>query len=445
MTAANCAGDLVYLYVNGVQDIGTEGVNFSCSTTDAACATSLAAWIDGKTGLAASAATNVVSVTRAPSEPGVASLTLRTSDTSCAVITEGSDFGVAIVGNSVTIGPSRQALYNLAGFANPRGLSISATNDLKFNSSAFTAITGVNARFMTLSASGDLLLNAGGGGIGNTQAGVVGFGSGDTATVNGPPDRAVVSFDVDGNIFGNSDNAIIAGGYKKLMLRGQVGGGTSISDFLVANFANCAGNFARVVTTKYDGTQVTTTLTEGVTWTAATSNAITGTSLGYALATVPGIRVRSDSTGTRERILVDPRMRNIVLSTDDATCLTVTNGANYPVDIFGGAGGGLEIGSGAIMSYHLSGTASLNYGATGGQTCDDLTIAITAAADATNAADGDTVTIGVPVALATTDAFSSFTGFVSAGGVVTVRRCCASAAACSNPAAATVRADVWKH
>lgn len=99
---------------------------------------------------------------------------------------------------------------------------------------------------------------------------------------------------------------------------------------------------------------------------------------------------------------------------------------------------GLKIGSGANITKHLSGTASLDFGATAATTCDDLNVTVT------GAADGDTVSIGVPTALAS-DAFTSFSGFVSAANTVTVRRCDVTGTAASNPAAATVRVDVWQH
>lgn len=86
-----------------------------------------------------------------------------------------------------------------------------------------------------------------------------------------------------------------------------------------------------------------------------------------------------------------------------------------------------------------TGAASLNFGATVGGTCDQLTIAVT------GAVDGDPVFIGVPNALASSDASAAFTGYVSATDTVTIDRCCNKLVGnCTDPAAATVRATVIK-
>jgi hypothetical protein len=60
------------------------------------------------------------------------------------------------------------------------------------------------------------------------------------------------------------------------------------------------------------------------------------------------------------------------------------------------------------------------------------------------AADGDTVALGIPSALASTGGLI-FTGYVSATNTVTVRACNVAARGSANPSAAAVRADVWQH
>ncbi len=103
---------------------------------------------------------------------------------------------------------------------------------------------------------------------------------------------------------------------------------------------------------------------------------------------------------------------------------------------------GITLGtSGTTITRHLSATASLDFGATAAGACDLLTINVT------NAADGDTVSLGVPAALAASDNYQSFNAYVSSAGVVTVKRCnlLNAVTALSNPAAATVRVDVWQH
>lgn len=98
----------------------------------------------------------------------------------------------------------------------------------------------------------------------------------------------------------------------------------------------------------------------------------------------------------------------------------------------------LIVNGGAAITRHLSATALLDFGPTAANTCDNLTIAVT------GASDGDTVVIGTPNALAS-GANTSVTGFVSAAGIVTVRRCNVAALVAADPLAATVRADVWQH
>ncbi len=100
--------------------------------------------------------------------------------------------------------------------------------------------------------------------------------------------------------------------------------------------------------------------------------------------------------------------------------------------------GGISVGGGTKVKSHLSATASLDFAAWAGTDCQDLTVAVV------GAADGDTVSLGIPNTLASV-AGVTWSGWVSAPGVVTVRGCKITAGASANPAAATVRADVWQH
>jgi hypothetical protein len=63
------------------------------------------------------------------------------------------------------------------------------------------------------------------------------------------------------------------------------------------------------------------------------------------------------------------------------------------------------------------------------------------------AADGDVVSLGIPNALANAEGATqrtTFSGWVSASNVVSVRRCNMTAATTADPARATVRAQVTK-
>jgi hypothetical protein len=88
----------------------------------------------------------------------------------------------------------------------------------------------------------------------------------------------------------------------------------------------------------------------------------------------------------------------------------------------------------------FTGTASLNFGATAAGECESGTITVT------GAVDGDPVMLGIPNALASSDSYQHFWGYVSAANTVTVRRCNPTNAvtALSDAAAATVRATVMK-
>lgn len=108
------------------------------------------------------------------------------------------------------------------------------------------------------------------------------------------------------------------------------------------------------------------------------------------------------------------------------------NNNNGTIIGFGGTG----------IQKHLSATASLNFTALAANSCETLTVAVA------GAADGDSVTLGVPNALADVDGATertTFFGWVSTADVVSVRRCNCTAVATGDPAAATVRADVWQH
>lgn len=85
----------------------------------------------------------------------------------------------------------------------------------------------------------------------------------------------------------------------------------------------------------------------------------------------------------------------------------------------------------------LSATASLDFAQANANTCEVLTINVT------NAADGNPVSVGVPQALANHNTTATIFAWVSSAGVVSVRRCVIDADG-SNPAAATVRATVFK-
>lgn len=119
MTAANCAADTVTITINGIASVGTVGTEFACAGANAACATSLASWANGLTGIDACAGSacefvgtdGTAYIYPDPTEvtvaqvPGAHTLTLATSDATCAAITSGTTGKVSIRGDSTSTGP----------------------------------------------------------------------------------------------------------------------------------------------------------------------------------------------------------------------------------------------------------------------------------------------------------------------------------------------------
>ena len=119
---------------------------------------------------------------------------------------------------------------------------------------------------------------------------------------------------------------------------------------------------------------------------------------------------------------------------------TITNATDGVVEIVGTASStNLVIGGGTSISKHVSATASLDFPVIAANSCQSLTVT------ASSAADGDTVSLGVPNALASASSTLAFTGWVSSANTVTVRACQVATQGTSDPAAATIRVDVWNH
>jgi hypothetical protein len=105
------------------------------------------------------------------------------------------------------------------------------------------------------------------------------------------------------------------------------------------------------------------------------------------------------------------------------------------------AGKGTKVGTGgAPVKKILSGTASVDFTALAAGTCENFTITVT------GAADGDSVSLGIPAAAWATTEYATIEGFVSAANTVTVKRCNLTNAttALSNPATVTIRATVFQ-
>jgi len=106
------------------------------------------------------------------------------------------------------------------------------------------------------------------------------------------------------------------------------------------------------------------------------------------------------------------------------------NGISAPLGVAVGTGG-------SKITLTRSAGASIDFGATAAGTCDTGAATLTMS----GADEGEPVYLGISNTLATADANQSFWGWVSGSDTVSVKRCCHNLTiACSDPAAATVRA-----
>jgi hypothetical protein len=118
MTAANCgAPDTITATIDGADTVATLDTTFACGGTDAACATELETWLDTLTGIDSCTVPNC-SATPGGLTPGnftavsgtvyawrstAGTFTLSTDDATCAALTNGTDGGVIIGGDSPTM------------------------------------------------------------------------------------------------------------------------------------------------------------------------------------------------------------------------------------------------------------------------------------------------------------------------------------------------------
>ncbi len=98
----------------------------------------------------------------------------------------------------------------------------------------------------------------------------------------------------------------------------------------------------------------------------------------------------------------------------------------------------LRVGGGTQIRQHLSSVTTLDFGAWTGVGCQIRAIAFA------NAADGDSIVLGVPGALAQI-ADVQYTAFVAGPGAVTIRACKATTGGTADPRPAALRVDLWKH
>lgn len=136
--------------------------------------------------------------------------------------------------------------------------------------------------------------------------------------------------------------------------------------------------------------------------------------------------------------------RSGVISIGTSTATTMTVGRSGQNVIFPGnasSTGTFSIGAtGKPISGHLSATSSITFGVIASSTCQTATVTVTGA----NAGD-TTVATPTPVSNGIDTASTTWNGWVSSSGTVTVRACNPTGSNTVSIAAQTWRADVWQH
>jgi hypothetical protein len=99
--------------------------------------------------------------------------------------------------------------------------------------------------------------------------------------------------------------------------------------------------------------------------------------------------------------------------------------------------GGVQIGGGTEITRHISVLSTMLFNNVSSAGCATYPVAVP------NAADGDTVALGIPSSLAS-QPDTTFFGYVSAPGFVTVRACVSGTGVIASMSG-TVRVDLWRH
>jgi hypothetical protein len=134
------------------------------------------------------------------------------------------------------------------------------------------------------------------------------------------------------------------------------------------------------------------------------------------------------------RVTLFPSGNFSIGNSSDTAPLAVGTAGQFQVSSAGAA----TIGGGTAITRHISVSTSLAFPQFSQGSCN--TLSVTAA----GAADGDSVALGIPNALAAVNGLSWF-GWVSALDTVSVRGCNVTNQSVAAPPAANVRVDVWQH
>jgi hypothetical protein len=166
----------------------------------------------------------------------------------------------------------------------------------------------------------------------------------------------------------------------------------------------------------------------------ATLRAQSGTNSGVELGSTSNNALSFFTNNGTAQVTLFPSGNFSIGNSSNTAPLAVGTAGQFQVSSAGAA----TIGGGTAITRHISVSTSLVFPQFSQDSCN--TLSVTAA----GAADGDSVALGIPNALAAVNGLSWF-GWVSAPGIVSVRGCNVTNQSVAAPPAANVRVDVWQH
>jgi len=166
----------------------------------------------------------------------------------------------------------------------------------------------------------------------------------------------------------------------------------------------------------------------------ATVRAQSGSPTGVELGSTSNDALSLFTNNGTAQVTLFPSGNFSIGNSSDVAPLAVGTAAQFQVS----SAGATTIGGGTAITRHISVSTSLAFPQFSQGSCNVVSVTVT------GAADGDSVALGVPNALASINGITWF-GWVSAPGIVSVRGCNATNQTVPAPPAANVRMDVWQH
>jgi hypothetical protein len=166
----------------------------------------------------------------------------------------------------------------------------------------------------------------------------------------------------------------------------------------------------------------------------ATVRAQSGTNSGVELGSTSNDALSLFTNNGAAQVTLFPSGNFSIGNSSNAEPLAVGTAGQFQVSSAGAA----TIGGGTAITRHISVSTALAFPQFAPVSCNMLSVT------ATGAADGDSVALGVPNALASINGLTWF-GWVSAPGIVSVRGCNVTNQSVPAPPVANVRVDVWQH